>query len=261
MGAGHTHPLHVHEHSRAHALPAHVKVVAALATTGLVATAPRDDVVTFVASAGILVLVARASRIPGRFLVSRLAVTTPFLIAALLLPFVASGPRVRVGGLTLAVEGLWGALGLTSRTLLGATASLLLVATTEVPALLRGLDRLRVPSTLTQIAAMMLRYLEVIVDEVGRQRRAMMARGYEPRWFWRAGPLATGLGVLFVRAYERGERVHRSMLARGFTGRMPVLVAEHPATGGEWMTALAVPGLVAVARIVGLLIGGAETWL
>jgi cobalt/nickel transport system permease protein len=260
VGAGHTHPLHVHEHSRAHSLPAHVKVVATLATASLVATAPRDDVVTFALTGLVLALVARASRIPGRFLLSRLAVTIPFLVAALLLPFVASGPRVRIGGLPLAVEGLWGALGLTSRTLLGATASLLLVATTEVPALLRGLERLRVPAVLTQIAATMLRYLEVIVGEVGRQRRAMLARGYDPRWVWQVGPLTTGLGVLFVRAYERGERVHRAMLARGFTGRMPVLVAERPASPGEWATALLVPALVALARVVGAVVGGAEAW-
>jgi cobalt/nickel transport system permease protein len=260
VGAGHTHPLHVHEHSRTHHLPAHVKVVATLTTAGLVATAPRDDVIAFAGAAVVLAAVARASRVPGRFLVSRLAVTAPFLIAALLLPFVASGPRVDVVGVPLAVEGLWGALGLVSRTLLGATASLLLVATTEVPALLRGLERLRVPPVLTQIAATMLRYLEVIVGEVGRQRRAMTARGYDPRWLWQLGPLTAGLGVLFVRAYERGERVHAAMLARGFTGRMPVLVAERPATAADWAVAMAVPGLVAVARTVGAVVGGAEAW-
>lgn len=260
MGAGHTHPLHVHEHSRTHRLPAHVKVVATLATASLVATAPRDDVVTFAATAAALALVARASRVPGRFLLARLAVTLPFLVAALLLPFVASGPRVVVGGIPLAVEGLWGALGLGARTLLGATASLLLVATTEIPALLRGLERLRVPPVLTQIAATMLRYLEVIVDEVARQRRAMTARGYDPRWLWQLGPLTSGLGVLFVRAYERGERVHAAMLARGFTGRMPVLVMEPSASVRDWTTALSVPSLVALARVVGASVGGAEGW-
>ncbi len=260
MGAGHTHPLYVHEHSRAHRLPAHVKVVATLATAALVATAPRDDVITFAAAALVLAATARASRVPGRFVLSRLAVTTPFLVAALLLPFVASGPRTQVLGVSVAVEGLWGALGLASRTLLGAAASLLLVATTDVPALLRGLERLRVPPVLTQIAATMLRYLEVIVDEVGRQRRAMTARGYDPRWLWQLGPLTSGLGVLFVRAYERGERVHAAMLARGFTGRMPVLVAERPVTARDWVTALSVPALVGAARIVGALVGGAEGW-
>ena len=28
-------------------------------------------------------------------------------------------------------------------------------------------------------------------------------------------------GALFIRSYERGERVHLAMMSRGYTGRMP----------------------------------------
>jgi cobalt/nickel transport system permease protein len=35
--------------------------------------------------------------------------------------------------------------------------------------------------------------------------------------------LARSLGALFIRSYERGERVHLAMLARGYDGTMPVL--------------------------------------
>jgi len=259
MGAGHTHPLHVHEHSPVHHLPAHVKVIATFAFTVLVATTPREHVTAFAALAVVLLLATRLSRVPLRFLLARLVVVTPFLIGALLLPFVASGPRIEVLGVTLAVEGLWGGFGIASRALLGAAASLLLVATTEVPVLLRGLERLRVPRLLTQIAAFMVRYLEVIVGEVGRQRRAMVARGYDPRWLWQLRPLTAGLGVLFIRSYERGERVHAAMRARGFDGRMPVLVAERPVTTREWALAAALPGLGLVARVAGAVFASSST--
>jgi cobalt/nickel transport system permease protein len=256
VGAGHTHPLYVHEHSRVHHLPSEVKLVAVFAFAIMVATTPRDDVVAFAGLALALAVATRAARVRARFLLVRLAVVTPFLLAALLLPFVASGPRVSVLGMSLAVEGLWGGFGMASRALLGAGASLLLVATTEVPDLLRGLERLRVPPLLTQIASFMIRYLEVVAGEVSRQRRAMTARGFDPRWLWQLGPIASGLGVLFIRSYERGERIHDAMRARGFVGTLPEIGHRHAPVASDWAYALALPGAAGLARLAGAIVGG-----
>jgi cobalt/nickel transport system permease protein len=250
VGAGHAHALYVHEHSVTHRLPAHVKIVAAFLVAVAIATTPNQQPLAYAGFAVLLAVVARTSRVPGRFLLVRLVVVVPFLLAALLLPLVASGPRIEVLGLSVSEAGLWGGFGVAARALLGATTSLLLVATTEVPDLLRGLERLRVPALLTQIAALMVRYLEVIIAEVARQRRAMTARGYDPRWLWQLRPLTAGLGVLFVRSYERGERVHAAMRARGFTGRLPALVEERPAPPAVWLGALAVPAVAVAIRVV-----------
>jgi len=255
MGAGHRHALYVHEHSTVHGLPAHVKVVATFGFTIVVATTPASDVVAFAGLAAALTGVTRVARVPFGFLLPRLAVVMPFLLAAALLPFVASGPRIEVLGLSVAVEGAWGGFGLAARAVLGARASLLLVATTEVPDLLRGLERLRVPTLLTQIAAFMIRYLEVIAGEVTRQRTAMTARGYDPRWLWQLRPLAAGLGTLFIRSYERGERVHSAMLARGFTGRLPRTVAERDPERADWLFALALPVTAVLVRVATTLTG------
>jgi cobalt/nickel transport system permease protein len=256
VGAGHAHPLYVHEHSRVHHLSSEVKLVAVFAFAVLVATTPSDDVVAFAGLALALALATRAARVRARFLLVRLVVVTPFLLAALLLPFVASGPRMQVLGMSLAVDGLWGGFGLASRALLGAGASLLLVATTEVPDLLRGLERLRVPPLLTQIASFMVRYLEVVAGEVGRQRRAMTARGFDPRWLWQLRPIAAGLGVLFIRSYERGERIHDAMRARGFVGTLPDIGHRHAPVASDWAFALALPAAAGLARIVGAIVGG-----
>jgi cobalt/nickel transport system permease protein len=239
-----------------HHLPSEVKLVAVFAFAIMVATTPRDDVVAFAGLALALAVATRAARVRARFLLVRLAVVTPFLLAALLLPFVASGPRITVLGMSLAVEGLWGGFGMASRALLGAGASLLLVATTEVPDLLRGLERLRVPPLLTQIASFMIRYLEVVAGEVSRQRRAMTARGFDPRWLWQLGPIASGLGVLFIRSYERGERIHDAMRARGFVGTLPEIGHRHAPVASDWAYALALPGAAGLARLAGAIVGG-----
>jgi cobalt/nickel transport system permease protein len=239
-----------------HHLPSEVKLVAVFAFAVAAATTPRDDVVAFAGLALALAFATRAARVRARFLIVRLAVVTPFLLAALLLPFVASGPRITVLGMSLAVEGLWGGFGMASRALLGAGASLLLVATTEVPDLLRGLERLRVPPLLTQIASFMIRYLEVVAGEVARQRRAMTARGFDPRWLWQLGPIASGLGVLFIRSYERGERIHDAMRARGFVGTLPEIGHRHAPVASDWAFALALPGAAVLARVAGAIVGG-----
>jgi cobalt/nickel transport system permease protein len=127
-----------------------------------------------------------------------------------------------------------------------------LVATTAVPELLTGLERLRVPRVFVAVAGAMVRYADVITDDMRRMRVARLARGHDPRWLWQARAVAAGAGALFVRSYERGERVYLAMQARGFDGRLPVL-DEQRATVGEWTTVLLVP---AVAASVALLAWG-----
>ena len=46
-------------------------------------------------------------------------------------------------------------------------------------------------------------------------------RGDDPRWIWQVRALARTAGALFVRAYERGERVYVAMLARGYGFGVP----------------------------------------
>jgi cobalt/nickel transport system permease protein len=111
---------------------------------------------------------------------------------------------------------------------------------------MKGLAVLRVPAVLTAIMMFMVRYLELITDELRRMRVAMTARGYDPRWLSQARPIASSAGALFVRSSERGERVHHAMLARGFTGVMPELEMRR-ATNAEWAGVI---GLVVVCAVV-----------
>ena len=83
---------------------------------------------------------------------------------------------------------------------------------------MKGLARLRVPPVFVSIMSFMVRYMELMADSLARMRTAMTARGYDPRWLWQAKPIASSAGALFVRSYERGERIHAAMVARGIRG-------------------------------------------
>ena len=240
MGAGHVHTLYVHEHSLIHRLAPEIKVLGLVLFVIAVAITPREAIWAFgMYALGIVVLIVVA-RVPGRFVLIRLAAILPFILFALLLPFIGTGATTDVGGVSLSVDGLWAMWNILAKATIGASASILLSATTEVPDILKGLGRLRVPPVLTSIASFMIRYLEVVVGELGRMRTAMTARGYDPRWIGQARPIASSAGALFIRSYERGERVYDAMLARGYSGTMPVL-APSTATPIRWALSMMVP--------------------
>ncbi|MFN4091188.1 MAG: energy-coupling factor transporter transmembrane component T, partial [Alphaproteobacteria bacterium] len=77
------------------------------------------------------------------------------------------------------------------------------------------------------------RYLDVVTGEMGRMVTAMRSRGCDPRSPRHWPMLARSLGALFIRSYERGERVHLAMLSRGYTGTLPSTEAVQPPQGAR----------------------------
>ncbi|MEX2985774.1 cobalt ECF transporter T component CbiQ [Streptomyces sp. C36] len=250
MGAGHAHKLYRHARSPVHALPPHCKIAAVFCFVLVVVATPREALWAFGLYALLLAVVTAAARVPAAFLLRRLLIEVPFVAFAVLLPFVAQGERVTVWGLSLSESGLWGAWNILAKGTLGVAASVLLASTTELRALLLGLQRLRMPPLLVQIASFMIRYGDVVTDEMRRMRIARESRGFTARGVrhWRV--LATSAGALFIRSYERGERVHLAMVSRGYTGTMPV-IDEVTATRAQWTYAAALPLAALAVRLTG----------
>jgi cobalt/nickel transport system permease protein len=95
---------------------------------------------------------------------------------------------------------------------------------------------------MVQIMSFMIRYLDVVSAEMQRMRIARESRAFEGRDLRHAKVVAQSAGALFIRSYERGERVHLAMLSRGYTGTMPAL-RELTADRAEWMRAALLPVL------------------
>jgi cobalt/nickel transport system permease protein len=242
MSGPHSHALYVHGHTRIHALPPQCKLVAQVAFVFAVVATPREAFWAFGLYAAALVVLIRLAELPGRFVAKRLVFEVPFVVFAVLLPFVGRGERVDVLGLSLAREGLWGAWNIVAKATLGLGASIIVAATTTMPEFLRGFERLHLPRAFTSTLSFMIRYFDVVADDMRRMRVARLSRGHDPRWLWQARAVATSAGALVIRSYERGERVHLAMLSRGFTGSLPDV--DEPEVGsGPWVQALALPAL------------------
>ncbi|MBO3738012.1 cobalt ECF transporter T component CbiQ [Actinoplanes flavus] len=244
--------LHLNRESPIHRLSPEVKIVAVLLFTIVVVVTPREEFAAFAGYAVLIAIVAALARVPAGWLLKRATIELPFVLLAVVLPFAGHGERVEWLGMSLSVEGLYGAWNIFAKGTLGVLASLLLAATTTTRDLIVGLDRLRCPDVITQIMTFMVRYLDVLADDARRMRIARLARGYDPRFLWQVKAFAVGIGALFLRSYERGERVYLAMLSRGYAGRMPVTVGA-PAPAAEWVLSAALPVASAGIAVTALL--------
>ncbi len=240
MGAGHVHRLYRHGHTPVHRLPAHVKLVSLVGFVVVVVATPREAFWAFGVYAALLAAVAVAARVPLPFIAKRMVVEIPFVVFALLLPFLAAGERIDVLGISLSEEGLLAGWNILAKGTLGVVASILLAATTDARSLLLALQRLRVPPVLVEITSFMVRYADVVTDEMRRMKIARESRAFEGNTRAQMRVVATSAGALFIRSYERGERVHLAMLSRGYAGALPVLEVQH-AQSVQWAGAALLP--------------------
>lgn len=236
-----------------HRLAPQCKVAATVLFVLAVACTPRDTVWPYAWYALLLAAVVALAQLPPLTLLRRLVVEVPFLLFVVALPLLGEGPDVEVLGVGLSEAGLQAALAIVLKASFGLFATGILAATTPLPEIITGLERLRVPRLFTAVASFMVRYTEVLLGELARLRTARACRGGDDRWFWHARDVATGLGALFVRSFERGERVYLAMASRGYPAALSIELDGAPAPRRAWVGSLAVPALAALATAAAVL--------
>lgn len=111
------------------------------------------------------------------------------------------------------------AAALVVRSYLSALVVVLLMNTTTLADIFRGLQSLGVPAVLVLVLQSLTRYLQVLIEQGLRMRRAALSRGGNAEQRYSLWQRAGGaLAVLFGKSYGRAENVHQAMLARGFQG-------------------------------------------
>ncbi|MDZ7883219.1 MAG: cobalt ECF transporter T component CbiQ [Mycobacterium sp.] len=223
MGAGHAHPLYRVVDSPVHRVPAEVKIVCLVLMVLAVVATPREMFWPYLIYLVLILVVWRLARIPLRWVLPRMLIEVPFVVLAVLLPFAEGGQQLSLAGMQLSVAGLWAAWGIVVKGTLGVAASLTFAATTSARELPVALSRLGMPALVTSMVVLMIRYTDVLTAEAQRMRMARLSRGDSPHMLHQAGAVARSVGALFLRSYERGERVYLAMLSRGFDGRVPEL--------------------------------------
>jgi cobalt/nickel transport system permease protein len=192
-----------------HRRDARVKILALLLFLIAVATTHRDFEWPGLCYLAVVVAGVIGARLPVIGMLRRAAVVLPFSMTLAAITWISGEPRRAV----IVVE----------KSFLSTLAALLLVATTPLPQLLRGLEMLGTPRFLLMVAQFVYRYLFVIAEQGHRMRLAALCRGGRFRRNGGFRSAAGTLGVLFVRSYERADRIHQSMISRGFEGHFRLL--------------------------------------
>jgi cobalt/nickel transport system permease protein len=208
-----------------HLLDPRAKILGFLGFVFLVVSTPAHQVWALALHASVLVFLLGLSRLPVLFVLRKACVVLPFVfLVAIFVPFfseMGSG-GYNLGGIRVSRSGLVVLWNVVIKSTLGVLSIVILGCTTSFPELIAGFEGLKVPRLFTWILAFMYRYSFLLAEEYRRMRRAMEARNHALRWLWDAPMLAHVIGSLFLRSYNRAERVHVAMLSRGYDGAMRV---------------------------------------
>lgn len=211
---------------------------------------------------GVILLINALARLPLLYAFKRSFIALPFALAAVTIMFTLPGRPLaafQLGPwvLTISDAGLIRFVSIVVRSWLSVQVAILLVAATQFPDLMHALRHLRVPQILVAVVSFTYRYLFVLSDEVTRMLRAREARsarlaGYTGggSLLWRARIAGNMVGQLFLRSYERSERIYSAMLARGYRGHFFTL-NPHIMKPSDWLIGAAAVGLIVLLQFMG----------
>ena len=209
--------------SPVHDLDPRAKTIGALLLIVGIVLGPPPQLLEFAFVAALLLVLTLMARLPLAAILVRTALVLPVAVGIALFAPLAN------------VAGAWGAEGvahayqtgwvlswsIVSKAWLGAFTVILLAATTPPPLLFKGLSSMHVPSVFMTMLTFLYRYADVLRGQLHSMRRAVASRGPSIRGLRLVALYGNLAGAMFIRAYERGERVHAAMLSRGYDGTLP----------------------------------------
>jgi len=211
--------------SPVHRLDPRTKIACALAFCGIVVSMPALHPAKLAWCVPPLCAALGLSRLPLGYLLKRCLMLSPFVATVVIFfPFTGGGAHVAsIGPLKIHSGGLLMSGSILARFFLTVLAALILACSTPFALLLKGLARFKLPRLFIMVLSFLYRYLFVLVDEADRMRRARDSRCPSTGGIAAARAVPGMLGMLFIRTYDRSDRVYSAMLARGFDGEVRTL--------------------------------------
>lgn len=165
--------------------------------------------------------------------IAKLSYINSFKRVAMLLPFggviIVFQPFIHPGNvlwsyswITVTDVGLNWAILLLVRIIVSLTSIVILSSTSPMQQIVASFRRLKMPKDLAMILSIMVRFLFVFIDELAAIRRSQKSRNFHIHskltpYKWRVKQVGYTVAMMFVKSYEQGERVYKSMISRGFS--------------------------------------------
>jgi cobalt/nickel transport system permease protein len=197
-------------------IDARAKVIATLAFAVTVVSFDRYAVAALLPLALYPLVLGALGAVPARTVLRKLALAAPFAaLVGLFNPLLDRAPMLAIGAVEVSA-GWVSFASIVLRFALTVGAALVLIAGTGVHALAAALGQLGAPQAFTMQLLFLYRYAFVLGGEAARMNAARTLRSFgRPARLSEYGPLA---GHLLLRAFDRAQRVHQAMSARGFDG-------------------------------------------
>jgi len=208
-----------------HHLDSRTKIVVFLSYILFVVITPPTEFEKFFLYFLTLFLIILLSKLPLKFIFKRSLVVLPFVLAvAIFIPFLKEGEiagSYSYGNLNIVVTypALLVLFNVLAKSWLSVLSMIILTSTTRFNDLLKGFESLKFPKIMLMIISFMYRYIFVIVNDAMRLKMSADARNFSSlKLRCKIKIIGNIIGMLFIRSYERAERVYVAMLCRGFDG-------------------------------------------
>ncbi len=252
-----------------HALDARIKFVLTVAVILTVSLTPVAAWPVYILLFALILSVEILSGLGIGYVLKRALLALPFVLAALPVIFTLKGTSlftIPLGSwtLTASLEGLERFIGVALKSWISLQAAIVLASSTPFPELLQAMRAVGIPRLLVGMFGLMWRYLFVLVDEALRLMRARAARSGQSAgagkrcgggMAWRARVTGGMAGNLFLRAFERSDRIYVAMLSRGYDGEVRALPLVSLTSRG-WLALAAGLFLLLLLLLFGILFWG-----
>ncbi|MCM8620239.1 MAG: cobalt ECF transporter T component CbiQ [Candidatus Accumulibacter sp.] len=199
-----------------HRLDARAKVVATLAFIVVVASFDRYTVAALLPFFIFPIVLAALGKLPTAYVAGNVAVAIPFALAiGLFNPLFDQQVLFKLGAIPISA-GWISCASIVVRAMLTLSAALILIGVTGFPTVCEALERLGMPRVLAMQMQFLYRYLFVLIEDARRSVRALELRscGRSPH----LPTVASLIGFLLLRTWQRADRIHMAMLARAYRG-------------------------------------------
>ncbi|ODS42186.1 MAG: cobalt ECF transporter T component CbiQ [Candidatus Altiarchaeales archaeon IMC4] len=194
-----------------HRIDSRAKILSFFSLLLIVVLTPPSSLFKFYLYFLLIFAVIIISRVPPGFVFRRSLIVLPFAFAITFFNLVT-------GSMDMVMF-----IAISAKAWLSALSMIVLVSTTPFAHLMKGLERLGVPRVIVMVMSFMYRYLFILADEAMRIGQARDCRSSGGNLRLRLRTVGSIIGVLFIRSYERGERVYAAMASRAFDGSVRTL--------------------------------------
>jgi len=237
-----------------HKLDPRAKIITTLVFVLAVVITPVTHWQAFVCYLVLVVALLALSEVPPTYILKRSLVIVPFVLTIAVFNIfrageVVAGFHLWQWQLAVTEEGLLVFCNVLVKAVLSMLMLILLSSTTNFTTLMKGLEQLRMPRVMVMILSFAYRYIFVLTDEVMRMRRARDSRNVGGSNLRQIRTVGNMIGTLFIRSYERGERVYAAMVSRGYDGQIRTLDSLNFGWRDAWFVFVVIPILVVVVLV------------